>query len=105
MTGNLLAREENDMTSRIDLQVSIQKEAYRFYSPDLLAQMQDLLSILANLDCALDSALKTAKNCPRSEPAKLALIKELQQRHYEQSAPLVIELAVLEKKIAQDLRL
>ncbi|WP_243368658.1 hypothetical protein [Microvirga solisilvae] len=93
------------MTTQINRHVSTAIATGRIYSPDLLAQMQDLLSELADLRCVFEMELEAAKASATSEPEDVALIQELQQRHREQCAPIIMELTILEKKIARDCRL
>lgn len=93
------------MTPQIDRQALTKREKPRTYSPDLLAQMQSLLAEIADLDCALEKDLEAARSSSYSEPVKTKLVKELERRHHEQHAPIAMELAVLEQKIAQELRL
>lgn len=93
------------MTIRIGRQAPVVKEPDRVYSPELLARIQALLAELADLHCALEKDLAAAKISPGSEPARLALIKDLQRRHGEHYARIDRELSVLKGRLTQNLRL
>lgn len=93
------------MTTQFDHHAPSRKRTIRIYSPDLLAQAQDLLSELADLACALEKDLETLRKGSLPEPVKLARIDQLQARYQEQHALIADELSALEKRIAQDLRL
>ncbi|KLK92256.1 hypothetical protein AA309_14745 [Microvirga vignae] len=75
------------------------------YSPNLLAHMQSLLAEIADLECAFEKKLQAAKNGSYSESHKSELIQELKRRHDERHTSIAMELAALEKKVAQELQL
>ncbi|PVE23366.1 hypothetical protein DC522_15995 [Microvirga sp. KLBC 81] len=94
------------MSTHVDYQpVQSASGPRRIYSPDLLPHMQSLLAEIADLDCALEKDLQATKNSSYSEAHKSELIQELKRRHRERHTPIAMELAALEKKVAQELQL
>lgn len=92
------------MTTQIDRHAPTTNGTGRIYSPELLAHMQDLLAELADLDCTFEKDIEAAKTNRYSEPARLALIKELHRWHDEQHARIAAKLAGLERQAASSLQ-
>lgn len=77
----------------------------RFYSPDLLSRIQDLLAQMADLDCALKKGLEDAKGASCPESTKLERLRHLEEHYQKQHKVIADELSALESRVRQELQL
>ncbi len=72
-------------------------DARAYYAPDVLRQVQSLLSALADLDCAFESDLATVRASDVPEVIKQEVLRTLDERHQERRALLVHQLERLQR--------
>ena len=73
-------------------------DARAYYAPDVLQQVQSLLSALADLDCAFESDLATVQASEVPEVIKHEVLRTLQERHQERRTPMVRQLEALHSR-------
>ena len=71
----------------------------KFYSPDILPQLQTVLSDLADIDFAYEKRLASIKRSGADENRKNEMIASLWHRHREQRAPFIQQLTALQARI------
>ncbi len=71
----------------------------KFYSPDILPQLQSVLADLADIDFAYEKILDSIRHSEADEDRKSEMIDRLWRLHRERRAPYVQELTVLRSRI------
>jgi hypothetical protein len=71
----------------------------RFYSPELLPLLQELLATIADIDCAHESDIEAVKASDAEEWLKQTVIRRLEEGHRLRRAPVVRRLAAVEERI------
>ncbi|WP_114945576.1 hypothetical protein [Microvirga calopogonii] len=73
----------------------------KFYSPDILPQLQTVLADLADIDFAYEKRLDSIRHSEADEDHKSEMIAGLQRLHCEQRAPYIQELVTLRSRIEE----
>ncbi|EIM28877.1 hypothetical protein MicloDRAFT_00025250 [Microvirga lotononidis] len=71
----------------------------KFYSPDILPQLQTVLADLADMDFAYERSLASIRNSEADEDRKNEMIVSLGRLHRERRAPVLQELMILHSRI------
>lgn len=76
----------------------------RCYPPDLLPRLQAVLADLADLDMAYRKSLEIIERNPHNVEMRNELVRKLGIHHRQQRAHATRELAVLERRLFEQMR-